>query len=290
MQQIVVPCDFSQTAVHAFRFAVDIAVQMHAHIHVLHVVELPVLVDGLVPVVNFDAQFLRELKEKAESNFHRLLEKYNPEGVSVQLCVEEGPVVATIRRYTLEHRVDMIIMGSHGVSGFREFLIGSNASKMVRKSSVPVLIVKDYVKKRIANIVFPVGLIDEEDQDDVVTRVRSLQKMFNAHLHIVWINTPLRFSPDSETYRRLKDFSEKFELENYSVGVFNHFNEEKGIIDFADQVNGDLIAMGTHARQGFSYLINGSVAADIVNHGKIPVWTCSLNMPGDKFDKSGDRN
>jgi len=286
MQQIVVPCDFSQTAINAFRFAVQMASQTGGDICVLHVVELPVLVDGLVvPVVNFDAEFVRELKEKAESRYHSLVERYNPAGVSVQFCIEEGPVVATIRSYALEHHVDLIVMGSHGASGFRDLFIGSNAGKMVRKSPVPVLIIKDYVEGPVKNIVFPVALIDDEE-GDFIERVKDLQRLFSAHIHIVWINTPLRFSADPDTFKRLSDFARRFRMENYSIAVFNHFNEEEGIIEFSGRIKGDLIAMGTHARRGISYLVNGSVAEDIVNHGKIPVWTCSLDMPAEKFDEA----
>jgi hypothetical protein len=62
-------------------------------------------------------------------------------------------------------------------------------------------------------------------------------------------------------------------LKDYTINVFNYTDEESGIIEFTRQINGDLIAMGTHGLTGLAHLITGSVAEDVVNHVPFPVWT-----------------
>ena len=147
MKKILVPCDFSKTAINAYRFAVDIARQSKGIIHLLHVIELPVLHDTvLMPVLNFEEQFLKELHESAQTRFKRITDKYDIEGVKVIFNVQFGAVSRMIQEYITSERIDLIVMGSHGASGFREMFIGSNAERMVRNSPVPVLIVKDYKK------------------------------------------------------------------------------------------------------------------------------------------------
>jgi len=277
MQKILVPCDFSKPAINAFRFAIDIATQSKGTIHLLNVIELPVLHDTLLmPVLSFEEQFLKELRQKAEEQFKKIIEEYKIPGVKVVFNVEFGAVFRMIQDYIKEHSIDLVLMGSHGASGVREFLIGSNAEKVVRNSPVPVLVLKEYYKGPIKNIVFP-NTLETENREDLVMKVKALQHFFNAHLHIVHINTPINFTSDSETRERLEDFAKRFMLKDCSIHVFNHSDEEKGILEFSNAFNGDLIAMGTHGRKGISHLVNGSLAEDVVNHNKGPVWTYSLN-------------
>jgi K+-sensing histidine kinase KdpD len=107
-------------------------------------------------------------------------------------------------------------------------------------------------------------------------KVKALQSFFKAHLHVVWINTPLNFTSDSETTKRLEEFAKRFMLKDYSIHVYNARDEEKGILEFTNKVKGDIIAMATHGRKGISHLLNGSLAEDVVNHTKGLVWTYSL--------------
>jgi len=74
----------------------------------------------------------------------------------------------------------------------------------------------------------------------------------------------------------MADFVKKFELKNYTANIFNAVNIEKGISDFAEEINTDLIAIETHGRTGISYLINGSIAEDIATHIARPVLSVKM--------------
>ena len=276
MKKILVPCDFSKPALNAFRFALDIAAQSKGAVCLLNIIELPVLHDTvLMPVLNFEAELMKELKEKAEKSFSKITAKYGVEGVKVVGEVVFGSVYRELLEFAKTDKFDLIVMGSHGASGIREFVIGSNAEKVVRNSPVPVLVVKDYSKGAIKNIVFP-NTLETEHQEDLTMKVKALQSFFKAQLHIVWINTPLNFASDTETFNRLEAFAKRYMLKDYSIHVFNHRDEETGILEFTNRVKGDIIAMATHGRKGISHLLNGSLAEDVVNHTKGLVWTYSL--------------
>ncbi len=276
MKKILVPCDFSKPAINAYRFALDVASVNRGTVHLLHVIELPVLHDSvLMPVLNFEDALFKELKEKSENEFKKVTGKYSAEGVKVKMEVIFGAPSKMILDYAKDQSIDLIVMGSHGASGLREFFIGSNAEKIVRNSSIPVLVLKDYFKGPIKNIVFP-NTLETEKQEDLTMKVKALQNFFKAQLHIVWINTPLNFTSDTITYERLNAFAKRFMLKDYTINIFNHPNEEKGIIEFTRSVKGNLIAMGTHGRKGIAHLLNGSLAEDVVNHTKSLIWTYSL--------------
>ena len=63
---------------------------------------------------------------------------------------------------------------------------------------------------------------------------------------------------------------------NTQVVIYNSTSEEDGIIEYAEEINADMIAMATHGRTGFMHLLSGSIAEDVVNHAKRPVWTMKI--------------
>jgi nucleotide-binding universal stress UspA family protein len=276
MKKILVPCDFSKPAINAFKFALDIGERSGGTVILVHVIELPVMHDtALMPVLSFEEQLLKELKEKAVAQFKKIIEKNKRERVKIFFHVEFGPISRRLLEMIVAQSADVVIMGSHGASGLREYFIGSIAEKIIRKSPVPVFVTKDYYEGPVNNIVFANSL-NKENQADLVARVKELQKFFKAHLHLVWINTPINFSSDAVSRQRLQTFAKRFALKDYSINIFNHYNEEDGIIQFTKFVKGDIIAMGTHGKKGITHLLNGSIAEDVANHTDSVIWTYTM--------------
>ncbi len=274
MKKILVPCDFSKPAVQAFRYALDIATQSsNGFVHLLYVVEIPVINDSmLMPVVPFEDGLLEEIKQKMLREFTKMNDKYNKDSVKTSIEVQFGRPAEMIQSYVANNGIELIIMGSHGAKGAKELFIGSNAERVVRNSSVPVIVLKKYFKGPIKNIVFP-NTLETENQESLVQRVKVLQNFFKAHLHRVWINTPINFTSDTVTLARLNAFAKRFQFKDYSVNVFNHLSPEEGIIEFANAVDGSLIAMGTHGRKGFAHIMHGSLTESLVNHTDKIVWS-----------------
>lgn len=273
MEKILVPCDFSSQSVSAFRVALDLARMSNGEVHLVNVVELPVMHDTvLMPVLSFEETLLKELKEKAERQFEKLKHKYAEGFAEVVASVLYGNPSVTLLRYIEERDIDLVVMGTKGASGVREALIGSNTEKMVRRSPVPVMTIKKFVDvTAIKNIVFPSTL--QSDHDDLVEKVKALQGFFNATLHIVFINTPTNFTRDTITTKRLDSFVKKFRIENYTSNIFNDPYEESGVINFTHSIGADMIAMGTHGRKGLAHILSGSLTEDVVNHVDCPTWS-----------------
>lgn len=273
MQNILVPCDFSQPAVNAFRYALDIASRSKGLVHLLNVVELPAIHDPIImPVATFEKDFLKDLKEKTIQKFDKLETKYNSRGVGVRKEVTFGSPFRLIEETIRKRKIELVVMGTHGASGLREYFIGSNAEKIVRRSPVPVLVLKDYFRKPVRNIVFP-NTLETETQSRLVEKVKELQAFFKATVHILYVNTPTNFTADNVTMERLTQFAKKFNFRNYTLNVYNYTFEEAGILQFTKSIKGDLIAMRTHGRKGIAHFLNGSLAEEIVNHADRPIWT-----------------
>jgi nucleotide-binding universal stress UspA family protein len=269
MKRIIVPCDFSKPAVHAFRFAVDVAAQSAGEVHLLHIIEVPVLQE--TKVLSFEDGLFKELRAAAELEM-RTLAVGVPDNVRVIHAIRFGSIHRIIPIYVSAAAGDLIIMGTHGASGLREFFVGSNAEKVVRTSSVPVITVKNNYSGPVKRIVFPCTL-ENEQQEELAHKVKALQRFFQTRLHMVWVNSPLYPERDAAVKDRLEAFAERFGFENYSVDIYHDLDAEAGILGFARQVEADMIAMGTHGRRGIDRVLHGSIAEDIVNHGKSLIWT-----------------
>lgn len=273
MKKILVPCDFSESAVQAFKFAVEIANQNKGEVLLLNVVEIPVIQDSvMVPAFSFEETYLKEMKERAEKDFNKMREKWAKDGPKISTHIQFGAPTSAISRMVDEKKVDLIVMGTKGASGLKEFFVGSNTEKIVRWSAVPVISIKKSLKyASVKNIVFPSTLHD--DEEDLTMRVKALQDFFKATLHLLYVNTPANFRTDVINRQRLKDFAKRFMLKNVTLNVYNDLSEESGVAHFTKEIKGDMIALATHGRKGLSHLMSGSIAEDMVNHIDCPIWT-----------------
>ena len=64
--------------------------------------------------------------------------------------------------------------------------------------------------------------------------------------------------------------------EDYSFTIYNDLTVEKGILQFANDAEADIIGMGTHGRKGVSHFFNGSISEDLVNHTNMPIVTFKI--------------
>jgi nucleotide-binding universal stress UspA family protein len=273
MKKILVPCDFSATATQAFKFAVTIARQSKGEIVLLHIVELPVLRHGPVPINALEKSFLKKIKERVASDVDKMITTW-AKGIKVSFVLDHGEVNHMITRHIKKHKIDLIVMGTHGASGIREFFIGSNAEKIVRFSSVPVITVKKRFKNTIKNIVFATDL--SKIPSKLSERLKTLQKFFKADLHIVYVNTPFNFKTDESLRPSILEFmnTNRFN-KDASFSIFNDQDEVSGIRNFAKKCKADLVALPTQSKKGLSHFLFGSVAEDVTNHIECPLWTCS---------------
>lgn len=274
MKRILVPTDFSEQAEYALRVAAQIAKQNNSEIILLHMLELPHQAgDALgsghqIPEIMF-------YKDKAISKLEDLMDVDYLEGINVSEIIQFEKAFDGILAVSKKNNVDLIVIGSHGTSGFQEMLIGSNTEKVVRFSQVPVLVIKNRNDDfKASNFVFASDFSDEIKKP--FAQLVDFAKSFDANLSLVMINTPNSFKPTHVAEKIMNDFMKEFHYPNYSLHIYNDVNVEKGILNFSNSVNADLIGMCTHGRTGFAHFFNGSISEDLVNHAVRPVITFKI--------------
>jgi len=227
------------------------------------------------PMENVDEIFANNLVEKAKEDLDALVRSKDGADTGIIPKVQIGNPYICITDEIEDSQIDLVIIGSKGIGGLEEILIGSNTEKVVRHAKCPVLTIK---RKRevenIKNIVFASNF--EGDQSFVVNELKKIQRLLDGKLHLVKINTPNNFEASRPTIDLMREFVEKYEIENYTVNIYNDFIEEDGIIYFAQDIEANMIALATHGRSGLIHLLSGSIAEDVVNHAERPVWTCRI--------------
>lgn len=275
MKKILVPCDFSKTAVEALKVANGIAEKSKGELLVVHAFELPLTYEtafGVQPYM-FDPELLASIEERARENFDEIKTKVAKKGVKITFHTRHASVTAAIAEFLQDNAIDLVVMGTNGASGMTETLFGSNTEKIVRLSQVPVLAVRSVVDiSTIKNIAVPNSLT--ADQPEFIRKIKELQEFFEATLHIVLVNTPAHFRPDAEAKKLLEEFASRHKLTGFTLNFRSDRTEEAGIMAFVSEIKADLVAMATHGRKGLAHLASGSIAEDVVNHLTCPVWTC----------------
>ena len=272
MKKILVPTDFSKHAEHALKVAAQIAKKNNGEIYLIHMLELPQTGNDALSRAH-DIPELIFFKNAAVNKLDDILSASYLDGITTHKLLQFEMAFDGIVKYAQEHNADLIVMGSHGASGFQEMFIGSNTEKVVRNSNIPVLVVKKE-EENFSPDKFVFASDFSEEAKKPFEKAVEFAKAFNAHLHLVNINTPNNFKSTKVAETNIADFLSNYpNLTNYSTHIYNDVNVEKGILHFAKSIDADIIGMSTHGRKGLSHFFNGSISEDLVNHAKRPVIT-----------------
>ena len=146
-RNILVATDFSETSEHALRYARSLAVSFGGRLHLLHVVPDPVLASAWSEAYAYDLTALGErLRVDAERQLAEKATSIREVGVTTEATVGNP---ATLIALTAEARhADVIVMGTHGRSGFTHLFMGSVAERVLRSANCPVLTVRAPVAAR----------------------------------------------------------------------------------------------------------------------------------------------
>jgi nucleotide-binding universal stress UspA family protein len=266
MKRILVPFDFSAPSMEAAKVALRIAAITQGEVTLVHVILIP---------VEFNPTFVEGLESESIKKFDSLKSKLDLNGIRLRFKVVYGDIVLSTKAIIEIEKIDLVVMGTKGDSGLHEILIGSNTEKIVRHAAVPVLAVRTaFELSGVKRILVPTALA--LNQTEFMNYVKGLQKLFQATLDILYVNTPTKFKNYDQSMREMKEFIAHYKLENCETNLRDYNTEEEGIIEFAEQEKTDLLVMATHARKGLAHLFNGSVTEKIVNRLDYPVWTYSL--------------
>lgn len=275
MKKILVPIDFSKQALRAIKAAAKIARETGSEVYLLHMIDLPSDENDIEAHADASNPAKMLFLKKVHEKFRELKRSKLLEGIVIHEEVRFHKTFSGIIGYSKELNIDLIVMGSHGSTGMKEILIGSNTERVVRHSDVPVLVVKEEMETAgFSKFVFASDF--SKDVKPAFGRFLAFIKTFDASVELLFVNTIRNFEPTKKTSERLLNFVSEFDMPEHTLSIYNDKSIEKGILNYSQDVDADVIALVTHQRSGLASMLNESISEDLVNHAFIPVITFNI--------------
>lgn len=276
MKTILVPVDFSEYSEFALEVAASIANDKGANIIAVHMLGLSnafLTKDESEEVYN--AMYYMKLAKK---RFKEFLNKPYLKDIEVIDTIRNYKDFSELNKVAKEFQADLIVMGSHGTSGFAEIFVGSNTEKVVRTSEIPVLVIKERMKDfNIKQVIYVSDLVLESVGAYVKTRNFLLN--FDCELEMLFVKLPEYFHSTremSDKYNKFLDATGLNELVPPEIRYYDDYSLESGVFNYCKKHEEDVIIIPTHGRKGLSHFFYGSYGEDVVNHSTIPVLTMKI--------------
>jgi nucleotide-binding universal stress UspA family protein len=294
IKKILIPVDFSGTGIKVLEQATLMAKKTNAEIILLTVVTGPfgnAGPDDIRISVYSNKKYEGLIAVEAEKQMNLLKEKLLKEGVRkvTYLIKKAGTPYKEIVSVASKAKVDIILMGTHGVSGFREFVLGSNTFKVVSEAKCPVLSIQKHTKTAgFKNILLPFR--DKPHTREKVDYAIGIAKIYGATLHILGVS----YDPALAGVKKIPLEAEQIKRIAEKQGV--KCTEEvvhgdyvaKLIFNHAKRTKADLIVvMSDLDKMNISEYIIGPVIQQIVNHSKIPVLSIHPIINPETTDNDG---
>ena len=289
---VLVPTDFSPSSLPAFRYAVEWAKVFEAELTLLHV-------HSLQPGLDIDAgiaqKYLDEQRKVAREELEKFLTEARQKVPKASMELVAGLASESICQVAREKKCDLIIMGTHGWTGFNRVLFGSVADRVIQRAPCPVLSIPHREEADVSamhqlqiiprQVVLPLEFSD--CSMDAYEYAVQIAKWFDAPLTMVHAIEPLSYSLDFTLTHPLQEKTNRDKVEKRLADLTAVLAEQglsagyelldkptvDGILETSAIQQADLIVMGTHGRKGLSRMVLGSTAGKVLEQSPYPVLT-----------------
>lgn len=274
IKKILIPTDFSETANLALEHAVHLAKTCNAEIFLVHVVSTFAFRVNL-PEIDLDESKNSKLTNAVVLKLKQIAEDIEEKhGLKVHTLMASGSIKSEVIKLANEIDADLIVLGTHGVSGLREFIMGSNAFRIVSDASCPVLSVQSSAKELgFKNIVVPIDN-SFHSREKLGISVK-MAKTFGATLHVCGLRSHDHKDEELNAKFRMKikqveDYLTEKDVPFTSEIIFCT-NIANATMKHAEKYNADLIIIMNEQEVNAMGWFLGPYAQQVVNHSKVPV-------------------
>lgn len=268
MQSVVVAVDFSNTSLHAIEYSIPLANKLKSDI-------ILVWVDKISPTESLYPDTSSENRNEAKKRFDEIISAYSRrmgKGLKMECKFRKGKIYHEVDMVAKNSGAGLIITGSHGISGFEEYWIGSNAFKIVTYATCPVVTVRhDFpIRKSLQRIIVPIDSSPETLQK--LPYVVQLAKLFKSEVHVVGTHY--------SHLNSIQKLAEKY-VQQATSYLFSHeihcvedniiaADITKAVLQYAGDVKADLITIMTEQETPANILL-GPHAQQLINQSMVPV-------------------
>jgi nucleotide-binding universal stress UspA family protein len=265
---ILVGIDFSDCSINALEHAITIARRAKSGIAMVWINHL----DYSKEIFSVEPQ---SIEKEVVGRFEELVKKYkyHLNGENIEYHIRKGKIYKETCLIANELDAFLVVIGTHGSSGFEEFWIGSNANRIVSSCTRPIITIRGGVDigTDLKKIILPMDSTKITRQKLPLTAL--LAKYFNSEIHILGL-----FTTNSDDIRyRVRNYvsqAEEYLTENkirYKSAFLDTDNITEETINYASKIGANLITIMTEQETTTANLLLGPYASQMVNHSPIPV-------------------
>ena len=300
IRRILCPIDFSDHSRRALDHAIAIARWYESTVTALHVFSpAPVQAVGPGPAVFHPIVLTAVDRDQLLADTKAFAETETAPGITIEAVVREGDVAAETLEQAASMRADLLVIGTHGRSGFERLLLGSVAEKVLRKANCPVLTVPKRLPDPVPagpvlyrRILCPVDFSDSslnalkyalsmaQETDGQLTVLHVVAHEFENMADM----TSFEYDPDMtmEDFVKEREEALRQRLQEAVAGatefcsvesLMTHGKPWREVLRIATERQSDLIVMGVQGRGAADLLFFGSTTQHVVREAACPVLT-----------------
>jgi nucleotide-binding universal stress UspA family protein len=192
--------------------------------------------------------------------------------ISIKTLLDTGTMWQCVNKYIKEHNINLVVMGSHGTSGVKEYFMGSNTYEVIKQAYCPVLsIPSSFDEVAFNSILYPVrnveGVVEKYDY------VKPIVEKNNSALHILGVGNEKDMEGVFLLSKKVTSVMEAIDHSKSHVtcDVINCEDIAEKILEVAEKRKDDLLIINATLDKKWYQFFKGTYTQKIVNHSKIPV-------------------
>jgi len=276
IHKILCPTDFSDFAASAFAESVRLARWFGAKVTVLHVLPFAVPIAGDMGYIPMSVANDKTVREAKLMEIQSFVDATEHTGVPIETAIREGDACVEIREAVREAGADLVVMGTHGRSGFKRLALGSVTEAVLRNAPAPVLTVHRDVGRRkgLYRRILCATDVSERTARTIAVAM-ALADEGAKHLTVLNVIEDGRESMGGDLERAALDGLQKLipDEARDSYRIENHVafgQADREILKLAAKDDADLVVMGTHRHAALGALF-GSTVRGVVRDAPCPV-------------------
>lgn len=271
MKKILFPTDFSEVSTNAFVHALEFAKIVQGELVLLHTFQLPIYDNQFFPenyAVIYDSLELAQFDMFKEElpKLRAIAEERHLDKIKMSHRLMDGDLLHNIKKSIKEDKIDFVIMGTSGATGWEAFFVGTNTESVISGIEVPMLCVPSEAKfKKIEIIGFTTRFRNKDK--NALKMVLNIAKKTKAKVKCLYVKTS-----DSDVSKdTVANWEAEFINEPIDFYVINSDAVKETILDFIMYKEVDVLTMLTYKRGFFEGIFNPSLTKKVVTNIEVPI-------------------
>ncbi len=271
MKKILFPTDFSETANNAFLYALNLAENQNAELYVLHAFQYPMISGGVDATILQNVYDTIELRNFENMKDHipalrKLADENGFSSIDLKFIVKEGMLSFVLPNFIEEEKVDFVVMGTTGNTGFDKVIFGSNTMNAIKHLKIPVLSIPKGFKYRGINHIGFTTIFEDKDRK-ALDYLTDIAYRYKAKVHCLHVSKDGNY--DIPTLNHWKEY---YKDEPVDFSIYTADESVDAVLEFIKSEKLDMLTVVSRNKGFFEKLFSPSFTKKILSQNIVPLF------------------